>query len=458
MNYTTWEQIIEYLQTLPPPNNLSTGGGPDWGLARTKRFLEFLGHPEQKMQVFHVAGTSGKGSVSFLTSQILASQGLKVGLHLSPYLLDFRERFMIQNDFPEPGLLIDRFNQFNQFLTTFPEKLSYLEIITCWSFYLFAKEKVGVAVMEVGMGGRFDSTNSVDMDNKICIINQIGLDHVEFLGDTPAKIATEKAQIIQKNNPTIFIEQQFLEAEKVILEQVKIQESPFWKIQKGKDFEIIDLESGFFDYFSVSSNSKISLKLKMKGDFQIANSVVALRSVEVYFQKIAQKIDWDKIKNVLEKVQFRGRFEEMEIKKRFWILDSAHNPQKIEAFVQNLAKYYPNQKFIFFLAFSSGKDLVEMLKPILKLASSLIFSTFEMKGKSNNKKSFDLEKIRNYLEETDSQIPTFYIENSSLAFDKVLEIVDFQNEKVVATGSIYFLSEVYRVFCDIPKPALTCAW
>jgi dihydrofolate synthase / folylpolyglutamate synthase len=476
--FISWDQIVNYLQTFIPSQTSTKGYvAKDWGLSRTKRFLTYLKDPQEKMQVFHIGGTSGKGSTSFLTSQILSSQGLKTGLHLSPYLLDFRERFIIDNELPSEDLLVKRFNEFHQFLIKFLQleetPLTYFEIINCWAFYLFEKEKVDVAVIEVGMGGRFDATNCVQNPNKICIINQTGLDHTEFLGETVEEIATEEAEIIQPENPVVLIQQQFSKAQNIFLQKIKEQNSKYslvkgnWllvskqeedksdfpkvlkqnliKTLDNLDFKVLDLSQNHFEYFSIIKQKWIQIYLKMKGDFQVVNTSLAFRAVEIYFQQKNLKFDFNSALKILKQIQFRGRFEEILVENKVWILDSAHNSQKMTSFIKNLKKYYPNQKFIFFLAFSDGKNFKEMLDLLLDISDIIIFTNFKIKTQGASKKSLKLEEIEEYLREQNQTIKTFFISDPFKAFLKTKEIYKQSQKKLVVTGSIYFLSQVYEI-------------
>jgi dihydrofolate synthase/folylpolyglutamate synthase len=465
-NFENWEEVVLYLQSFIVKLDKKGYQSKDWGLSRTKRFLQFLDNPQEKIQIFHIAGTSGKGSTSFLISQILNSQGLKAGLHLSPYLLDFRERFIINNQLPDKGFLTRKFNQFNQLLTNFlkqsKEQLTYFEIINCWTFWLFKEEKLDAGVIEVGMGGRFDATNCVNNADKICILNQTGLDHTEFLGDTPQKIATEQAEIINYKNPVVLIKQEFNEAQEVFLKKIKETKSNFYLICEASDaqeksvldkayetkpafdYQILNLKKGLFKYFSITNKKFIELNLNLKGKYQIANTALAIRSVEVFLHKKGQVLDINKLAKKLEMIQFAGRFEEKILNKnQFWIFDSAHNPQKMKNFIQALQFYHPNQKFIFFLAFSDNKNFISMLDDIFPFASQLVFSNFVMKTQGASKKSLDLEEVKKYLEIKKIQTPAYFLPDIAEATKKVLELERKEKQKVVATGSIYFLSEVY---------------
>jgi dihydrofolate synthase/folylpolyglutamate synthase len=452
-NFLDFEEVIEYLQSFIP-KNFKKNFKADWGLKTVYNLLERVDNPQEKIPIFHIAGTSGKGSTSFLISQILKANNYKPGLHLSPYLLDFRERFIINNSLPKQGLLTRIFNEFNHKLGNFRKDLSptYFEIITCFTYYLFAKQKLSAAVIEVGMGGKFDATNCVKNPNKICVINRTGFDHTEILGNTIQEIATQQAGIIQEKNSVILLDQEFTKATKVFKEIAKQKNSNLSEVNQNQDYKIKNETSGEFQYYSITNQEWIDIKLSLKGEFQIYNAALALRAVEVFLNRKKNKLNIEKTQDILNNICFRGRFEEVEYNDREWILDSAHNPQKIKSFISSLKKYHPDQKFSFFLAFSGNKDFNEMLDQILPISEQVVFTNFEMYTQGSNKKSLKLIEIKKYL--TKERLKEYSLEGKvhfktspRQAFIDINKLVKKQskNHKVVATGSIYFLSKVYEL-------------
>ncbi len=169
MQIKTLSQFEAYLKTRIPTREALFVG--DLGLQRAKYFMRLLGNPQNKLKVIHIAGTSGKGSTAYLTSQLLQSQGFRVGLSISPHIFDIRERIQINNQLPTEKLIL---GYFNQILPTI-EKMekcrygtpTYFEILVGLAYYIFAKEKLDYAVIETGLGGRLDGTNTVTNKNKI---------------------------------------------------------------------------------------------------------------------------------------------------------------------------------------------------------------------------------------------------------------------------------------------------
>ena len=196
MNY---KDTLDYLYNSAPLFQQIGAGAYKEGLENTWALDEHFGHPHRSFRSIHIAGTNGKGSCSHTLAAILQEAGYKVGLYTSPHLIDFRERIRV-NGQPVPEAYVIRFVEEER---AFFEPLhpSFFELTTAMAFRYFAKEKVDVAVVEVGLGGRLDCTNIIRPD--LCIITNISLDHVQFLGDTLEKIAGEKAGIIKPGIPVV---------------------------------------------------------------------------------------------------------------------------------------------------------------------------------------------------------------------------------------------------------------
>src|SRR6188768_1852900 len=199
----TYQQTIDYLFTRLPMFSSIGAAAFKKDLTNTLRLCEFLGNPHQKFKSIHIAGTNGKGSVSHMLAAILHSAGYKTGLYTSPHLKDFRERIKCSG--------VSRLEMIDtEFVTEFTERIkplieeiepSFFEITVAMAFEYFAQQKVDIAVIETGLGGRLDSTNIILPE--LSVITNIGYDHMNILGDTLEKIASEKAGIIKKNIPVV---------------------------------------------------------------------------------------------------------------------------------------------------------------------------------------------------------------------------------------------------------------
>ena len=196
MNY---EETLEYLFNSAPLFQHIGQGAYKEGLTTTQILDEHFGHPHQQFKTIHVAGTNGKGSCTHTLAAILQSAGYKVGLYTSPHLADFRERIRVNGTTVSKQFVIDFVERERAFFE--PLHPSFFELATAMAFHYFADQQVDVALIEVGLGGRLDCTNIIRPD--MCVITNISFDHVQFLGDTLAKIAGEKAGIIKKDIPVV---------------------------------------------------------------------------------------------------------------------------------------------------------------------------------------------------------------------------------------------------------------
>ena len=195
----TYQETIEYLfNSAPLFQNVGKDAYKE-GLENTHLLDEHFGHPHRQFKTIHVAGTNGKGSCSHTLAAILQSAGYKVGLYTSPHLVDFRERIRINGTPVSEAYVIDLVENHRAFFE--PLHPSFFELTTAMAFNYFAEQQVDVAVIEVGLGGRLDCTNIIRPD--LCVITNISFDHVQFLGDTLAKIASEKAGIIKEGIPVV---------------------------------------------------------------------------------------------------------------------------------------------------------------------------------------------------------------------------------------------------------------
>lgn len=440
MKFKTLAQFEAFLQTRIPTRDALFMG--DIGLKRAKFFMKLLGNPQNKLKVIHIAGTSGKGSTAHLISHILKSQGFSVGLSISPHIFDIRERMQINNELPSEKMVLKYFNQILPMILQM-EKSKYgmptfFEINVALAFHMFAKEKLDYAVMETGLGGTLDATNTVSSKNKICIITKIGLDHTEILGDTLTKIAGEKAGIIQRQNTVVNI-QQTKGARNAIEEQCKIRKAKLFQINK-KNYSVSSSTASetVFD-FSFEDSTFKNLNLGLIGKHQAENCSLALTCLSLLSRRDKFEMNEKNLRTALEKIRIAGRMEILKTEKQTMIIDGAHNPQKMEALTSNLAKIYPEQKFTFIVAFKKGKDFQEMLEKIIPLADKIILTQFSTSGMDNNWNSIDNEEISTFLKS--QKFKNFSIIGNKKS--EIKNIIKASKKPVVITGSLYLISSIY---------------
>jgi len=455
MQIKTLLQFEAYLKTRIPNREALFVG--DLGLQRAKYFMRLVGNPQNKLKVIHIAGTSGKGSTAYLTSRLLQSQGFRVGLSISPHIFDIRERIQIDNQLPTEKMIL---RYFNQILPTI-EKMekcpygapTYFEILVGLAYYIFAKEKLDYAVIETGLGGRLDGTNTVTNKNKICLITKIGLDHTEILGNTVAKIASEKAGIIQNQNIVINI-QQSTNTQAIINKKCQDKKAILYSIKPQKNYKLISSTktATIFDFnfanSELNSDSELSsesplklrnIQLNLIGAHQIENCSIALACLSILSKRDKFAINETSMRSSLKKISIPGRMEIRKIGKNPLIIDGAHSPQKMEALIGSLEKIFPDQKFNFILAFKKGKDFKKMLKKILPIANHIFLTGFSTTNQDDYWNSVDNAEISAYFKK--EKFKNFSIIQNNRK--EILSTVKESKKTTVLTGSLYLIGSIY---------------
>ncbi len=281
-------------------------------LSNTLKLSEYLNHPESKFKSVHVAGTNGKGSTSHILASILLEAGFKVGLYTSPHLKDFRERIKINGSDISEQFVTDFIMQHQSFFEA--NTLSFFEMTVGMAFDYFSKQKVDIAFIEVGLGGRLDSTNIITPE--VSVITNIGIDHTQFLGNTLEAIAFEKGGIIKQNVPVVIGET-----------QNEIKEI-FYNISKEKNAKIIFADKAIMEAY----------KSDLKGSYQYKNIKTAVQTINELRQKgfvISEQQIEKGLKNVVKNTGLRGRWQVLQSHPKV-ICDTAHNREGLTYVMQQL--------------------------------------------------------------------------------------------------------------------------
>lgn len=309
----TYKQTVDWMfQQLPMYQRIGKSAFKK-DLSNTIKLAEHLGHPENKFKSIHVAGTNGKGSTSHMIAAILQQSGYKVGLYTSPHLKDFRERIRINGEMISETAVVNFIENNKKFIQQ--HNFSFFEMTVGMAFQYFDEEKVDVAVIEVGMGGRLDSTNIITPE--LSIVTNIGIDHTAFLGPDLPTIAKEKAGIIKDTVPVI-IGERAEETQEVFLEMARSKNSP---IYFAEDFE-------FEDY-----------NLDLKGSYQRKNLQTVLASVKILRENAWHIPESDLVialKNVIAITGLRGRWEVLRQGDPKVVCDTAHNVEGLRIVMEQL--------------------------------------------------------------------------------------------------------------------------
>lgn len=408
---------------------------PHFGLERMEAILALRGNPHLVCPVIHLAGTNGKGSTLAHLRSLLEVRGLRVGVFSSPYLVSFNEQIGI-NGVPisdkdlEDYLalyrdLLER-NSSDQTLLGLTE----FELITAMAFDYFAAEKPDVVIMEVGMGGRLDSTNVCQPI--LTAITTIGLDHVALLGPDVASIAREKAGIIKEKIPVLLgrIE---LEAQEVIVQEAHRLSAPVEVL--GQDFLVCYQESladGEVFTYQSQNRSEVQLKTGLLGLYQVDNAGLALALCDAFFQERGLSLlSQDEIIQAWSQVQWPGRLEIISTQPLI-ILDGAHNPHAVRPLIETLQERYAQlEKQVLFTCIQT-KAIEEMLDLWLELeGSQLTLTTFEDPRAYSVKETQEIALQKGLPHQEWKLFLTNYIEKESQ-----------QSDLLLVTGSLYFLAQV----------------
>ncbi len=395
-----YKKILAYLYSLETPKvNL--------GLGRVQSLLDRIGNPEKRLKCIHVAGTNGKGSTCAMIFYILREAGYKVGMYTSPHLKKFNERIRVDNHFINDKEIVDYFLKIKPYITN----QSFFEITTAMAFFYFKEHKVDYVVLEVGLGGRLDATNVVTPS--ISAITNIGLEHVEFLGNTIEKIAFEKAGIIKQNVPVVTGAKG--SALKVFKKIACQKNAPLFLAKRFDDAN--------FKY--------------LNGNFQQQNKDVALTAIGVLRGFNLIKLTDSQIKHGIEKTKWPGR---MEFISKNVLADGAHNPDGFQVLKKELLIFKKKKKiknFIFVIGVQSTKDIGLMFKIINPLVSSIIFA------KSDNPKAAKSKDLMNIFNKSNrnNKINKKIIQNPKKALDYARKIAR-KNSLIVVTGSLYMVGEI----------------
>lgn len=406
-----------------------------YGNIRIKKFLEAFDSPENNFKVIHVAGTNGKGSTSYFLKEILKTD-YKVGLYTSPHLFSYRDRIVIndekisEEDFiaisteilNKEKLIIKDFGPLNNF-----------EFLTAIALIYFASKKIDLGILEVGMGGRADSTNIIEPKNKILsLITSISYDHTKYLGNTLGEIAYQKAGIITEKG-RIVTSNEKQEILKVLEDEAREKCAKIY-YTKNLDLEILKSDLGG-SYFSFKLDGRnFSCQISQLGLYEVENSLLALYGLYILNKRGIINLSLDEAINRIRYAKFRGR---MEIAKSdpLIILDGAHNLDGIEKLLKSLKNFSFGRLYII-SSILGEKDHEKMIGLMAKKADKLIFVSLE------DKKNEDLEILEREGREFSQNI---------LKFEGLKEAMNFAREDakkedlILITGSLHLLEDFYRL-------------
>ncbi|MBQ2676470.1 MAG: bifunctional folylpolyglutamate synthase/dihydrofolate synthase [Clostridia bacterium] len=389
------------------------------GLERIALLLDKLGNPQNKLKFIHVAGTNGKGSICAYTASILQSAGYKTGLFISPYILDFRERFQINGEMIEESTLARLTEQLKAVVDTLndQDKPTEFELITALAMMYFEAESCDVVVLEVGLGGRFDSTNIIP--TPLCsVIASISLDHIAVLGDTIDKIAFEKAGIIKNGGKTVCYPIQQDSALNVIKSIASQRDNAFIL----PDVSSVQVTQQGFEGDKVRYGD-LCFTLPILGKCQPYNAATAIEAVRCSGLKVSD----EQIVNGIQQTQFPARCEVLR-NNPLILIDGAHNPDGAYSLFELLTK--TNTKPVAVMGMMADKD-VDSVMSILAPCFDEIYTVTV-----SNPRSMTANELKEIAEKYCSKVTAF--DSQQMAIDTALSL----NKDLCVCGSFYLAADV----------------
>jgi dihydrofolate synthase / folylpolyglutamate synthase len=401
-----------------------------FGLAAISDLLLHLDDPQNSYKTILIAGTNGKGSTAAMTASMLQSAGYKTGLYTSPHLVDVRERIRVnQREISA--------NDFNRMITKVKRTVSipatYFEVLTAAAFLYFQRQKIDIAVLEVGLGGRLDATN-------VClplvsVITNVGFDHMAYLGNSLAAIAGEKAGIIKKRGVCITAAKQ-----KKVLEVLKAtclrNKSDFYSL--GKDIKIKQQKNGLVTYCGLCGNLN-DLIIPLPGRHQLENAALALATMEI-IGKNDFPADAAVIRKGLGNTRWEARLEIL-CRHPLFVIDGAHNPAGMRALCRSLKNEFTWRRLILIFSALADKDYHKMLQIIAPLAECIILVQLR------SERAEPVANIRECLKKMGYK--AVIAENASAAVKRAFDLAG-KEDMICAAGSLYLAGELKQAF---PKTA-----
>ena len=439
----TFEEAVAYLKDMPRftvKKNPADSRDLKW-------FLKKLGNPEKDLRIIHVAGTNGKGSVCAYMSSILHAAGYRTAVFTSPHLVDMRERFAVNGKMISEEAFLqvycavgDALQEANSVTPEFV--LNFYEYLFCMALLCFAEEKPDYCIIETGLGGRLDATN--DVDNKLLtVITRISLDHVQYLGDTTAKIAAEKAGILRPGVPVVYLDGD-ADASAVICRKASELDAPQIPVSK-KDYTFLGFRKKYID-FSLRSEyyNYISLTLHTIARYQMENAALAVRAVEVLFRSTDTEENGgrlcagagcptvEEIRRGILGCFWQGRMEEVlpEV-----YVDGAHNDDGIRAFLDTVTEdgHATGRRLLFGVA--ADKDCRHMIQRVITsgLFDHIAFTHMR------TARSLSMEEFKDLLAVYPGHY-TMYTEADTALREQLGE--KRPGERLYIAGSLYLVGEI----------------
>lgn len=430
MNKNGYQRSLDYLYGLEK-------FGMIFGLTKVEEILEAVGNPHREIQAIHIGGTNGKGSTAAIIASILRREGYRVGLYTSPHLIRFTERMKVNEKEIEKEEVASLTEWMRERIETagIAPPFTFFDFTTAMAFLYFKQKMVDLAVLEVGLGGRLDSTNVIDP--LLSIITNIGKDHEDVLGKGILRIAREKAGIIKESRPliTAATQPQVLRLFSKICREKK---APFFRV--GKEFRYVLAGEGSFSYEGL--HRKLwGLSLNLRGLHQMINATTALGAMEI-LDDLGYRVSNDAMTEGLKEVDWPGRLEVVCSSPRV-LLDGAHNPDGALSLKESLEKDFEYHHLVLLIGIMKDKDVHSILHSLSPLADRIILTRPGMDRAASP------ALLRKALGRNGKKAEV--IEDFRKAIDKGLSLTG-EEDILCITGSLYTVGEARSYF--LPRGGL----
>lgn len=418
----TYKEAVEYIHSVSWKGSVP-------GLERITELCSRLGNPQDGLKYIHVTGTNGKGSACAMTESVLRHAGYKTGLFISPYIRFFNERIQIGGIPVSEDILAKATEEVKKHAEQMAESPTEFELLSAIAFLIFKWEKCEIVVLEVGMGGRLDSTNVIK-DPVLSVITGISLDHTAILGDTVEKIAKEKAGIIKEGCPVLYGDRNEGSAAEVIRKKATETNSKIYFCDKS---EII-IEKADLDGAVITVGTHKSIKIPLLGLYQTENAARVLKIIDI-LRDCGFDISEKSLRKGMENVRWQARFEKL-FKEPLVLYDGSHNPEGIDAAVKTISYYFGNEKINILTGVMADKDYPEMAKKLAPLADTVYTVTPKV---PRSLSSAVLAEV--YASNGAKSVDCGTVENG---YKTAFEDSKKRNKALICLGSLYMYSEV----CD----------
>ncbi len=424
----TYQETVDYLFGLQKH-------GIKFGLANSFALMELLGGPHKKFRSVHIAGTNGKGSTASFLSSILQVAGFRVGLYTSPHLVHFTERIRINDVQIVEQRVIDLAQRVREACRLIAPNEggelfnpTFFEVTTAMAFAYFAEEDVDIAVIEVGMGGRLDSTNVITP--LVSIITNIDLEHTEFLGDTLERIAIEKAGIIKEGVPVVTGATQPVVID-VLEREAAAKRASLYRI--SKDFRPENIATGpsqGFDYQGING-ALPSLRIQMLGRHQIDNAALALAAAEC-MRSAGLAINEPALRLGLERTFWEGRLERVSQRPDIYV-DGAHNPASARVLARSIAAMKPVYgKLVLIIGILADKDYRGVIAELVPLADHVVIT------RPQYSRAMDISTLSSEIKASHGSVETTGSVEEAI---RVAGKIAADDDLILITGSLYVVGD-----------------